>query len=395
MVTGTFAIASLPIVARVEYKTAPTGRRLVEHDWISRKDLPELPPGRIDFDETYKRKLPLLQQAAQDFLTRTHPDRSQFEEFKRLNAWWLEDFVLFNVMRQVHAGAAWHTWPRELARRVSLQQTVELVRQTIAVVEEHVPSLAGADEEQAVADYLEAAGESAPPVEPVVDIPSPLRDQDNSKEGEPGVPWGILAIVLLVLALALSVWSYYTRESVKDAKGSPRAAAPEPQAVPAPPQPPVVSSSTPLVLPPQRAAAPGNVSSQIDLAGQRSSAPVAKGIGGLVGSTLSNPTLSPDARNANNAAKQPAAPAVNSFVVLIEAEENSWVSITADGKTILEGTLIAPAIKAVKAQKQIVVKAGNVGGLAFSFNGKKIPTQGGSGEVKALTFDAGGLQVSR
>src|SRR5438132_11799463 len=51
--------------------------RLVEHDWISRKDLPELPPGRIDFDETYKRKLPLLQQAAQDFLTRTHPDRSQ------------------------------------------------------------------------------------------------------------------------------------------------------------------------------------------------------------------------------------------------------------------------------------------------------------------------------
>ena|SRR5438105_1873996 len=253
----------------------------------------------------------------------------------------------------------------------------------------------GIDEEQAVADYLEAAGESAPPVEPVVDIPSPLRDQDNSKEGEPGVPWGILAIVLLVLALALSVWSYYTRESVKDAKGSPRAAATEPQAVPAPPQPPVVSSSTAPVLPPQRAAAPGNVSSQIDLAGQRSSAPVAKGIGGLVGSTLSNPTLSPDVRNANNAAKQPAAPAVNSFVVLIEAEENSWVSITADGKTILEGTLIAPAIKAVKAQKQIVVKAGNVGGLAFSFNGKKIPTQGGSGEVKALTFDAGGLQVSR
>src|SRR5437868_15546992 len=76
----------------------------------------------------------------------------------------------------------------------------------------------GIDEEQAVADYLEAAGESAPPVEPVVDIPSPLRDQDNSKEGEPGVPWGILGIVLLVLALALSVWSYSTRESVKDAK---------------------------------------------------------------------------------------------------------------------------------------------------------------------------------
>jgi hypothetical protein len=51
-------------------------------------------------------------------------------------------------------GEVFGTAPRELARRVSLQQTVELVRQTIAVVEEHVPSLAGADEEQAVADAM-------------------------------------------------------------------------------------------------------------------------------------------------------------------------------------------------------------------------------------------------
>lgn len=44
--------------------------------------------------------------------------------------------------------------PRELARRVSLQQTVELVRQTIAVAEEHVPSLAEPGEERAVADAV-------------------------------------------------------------------------------------------------------------------------------------------------------------------------------------------------------------------------------------------------
>jgi hypothetical protein len=51
-------------------------------------------------------------------------------------------------------GEVFGTAPRELARRVSLQQTVELVRQTIAVVEEHVPSLAGPDEAQAVADAM-------------------------------------------------------------------------------------------------------------------------------------------------------------------------------------------------------------------------------------------------
>jgi hypothetical protein len=46
------------------------------------------------------------------------------------------------------------TAPRELARRVSLQQTVEMVRQTIAVVEEQVPALAAPGEEQAVADAM-------------------------------------------------------------------------------------------------------------------------------------------------------------------------------------------------------------------------------------------------
>lgn len=51
-------------------------------------------------------------------------------------------------------GEVFGTAPRELARRVSLQQTVELVRQTIAVVEEHVPSLAGPGEEQEVADAM-------------------------------------------------------------------------------------------------------------------------------------------------------------------------------------------------------------------------------------------------
>ena len=51
-------------------------------------------------------------------------------------------------------GEVFGSAPRELARRVSLQQTVELVRQTIAVVEEHVPSLAGPGEEQDVADAM-------------------------------------------------------------------------------------------------------------------------------------------------------------------------------------------------------------------------------------------------
>jgi len=78
---------------------------------------------------------------------------------------------------------------------------------------------------------------------------------------------------------------------------------------------------------------------------------------------------------------------------LIKARENSWLTITADGKEIMqEELLLASGEKSVEARKEIIIKAGNVGGLDFSFNGKKLPVQGEDGEVKILTFDANGLQ---
>ena len=69
------------------------------------------------------------------------------------------------------------------------------------------------------------------------------------------------------------------------------------------------------------------------------------------------------------------------------------MSISSDGKTVLQGTILAPTVKAVKARNQIVVKAGNVGALDFEFNGEKLPAQGQSGEVKTLTFGADGLEA--
>src|SRR4029077_15944834 len=93
--------------------------RLAERGWIGSDQLKALPttPGRIHFDEVNALKMPLLQRAAQNFLERGNGDRERFEAFKRVHAWWLDDFVLFAVMRQVHAGATWSEWPLELARR--------------------------------------------------------------------------------------------------------------------------------------------------------------------------------------------------------------------------------------------------------------------------------------
>ena len=93
--------------------------RLAEHGWLEKAALKNQPPprARIDFDEVKAYKLPLLQRAAQSFLDRGNGDGERFAAFKRDHAWWLEDFVLFDVMRQVHDGATWSSWPRELARR--------------------------------------------------------------------------------------------------------------------------------------------------------------------------------------------------------------------------------------------------------------------------------------
>jgi 4-alpha-glucanotransferase len=93
--------------------------RLAERGWISSDQLKRQPAfkSRVDFEEIKAFKLPLLRQAAQNFLEGRAGDRSRFENFKREQAWWLEDFVLFDVMRQIHKGASWSSWESGLARR--------------------------------------------------------------------------------------------------------------------------------------------------------------------------------------------------------------------------------------------------------------------------------------
>src|SRR5215472_14765378 len=98
--------------------------RLAERGWISPERVRDSQHGqatrsdRIDFEKAKDFKLPLLRHAAQSFLEKEKDvRRRRFEDFKRENSWWLEDFVLFEVMRQVHNGAVWSSWPRELARR--------------------------------------------------------------------------------------------------------------------------------------------------------------------------------------------------------------------------------------------------------------------------------------
>ncbi|MGE0406272.1 MAG: 4-alpha-glucanotransferase [Candidatus Korobacteraceae bacterium] len=94
--------------------------RLAERGWIAPGRLETLPinTGPVDFERVYASKLPLLQEAAGNFLAGASGTAlSRYEDFKRDNYWWLEEYVLFLALRRHYPDGAWNCWPREFARR--------------------------------------------------------------------------------------------------------------------------------------------------------------------------------------------------------------------------------------------------------------------------------------
>jgi 4-alpha-glucanotransferase len=94
--------------------------RLVEKGWLDHDRLAELPSDvhRIDYDAVWAQKLPLLRDAAGRFLERASGNaKSKFDNFCGVNAWWLEDFVLYDALRNRYNSGSWKSWPQEIARR--------------------------------------------------------------------------------------------------------------------------------------------------------------------------------------------------------------------------------------------------------------------------------------
>lgn len=94
--------------------------RLMEHGWIDASGLALLrgEGGLVDYDEVRETKVPLLIKAARKFLKQASPtQRQRFENFCSQNNWWLEDFVLFDGLRDHHEAESWNQWPRGLTRR--------------------------------------------------------------------------------------------------------------------------------------------------------------------------------------------------------------------------------------------------------------------------------------
>jgi 4-alpha-glucanotransferase len=110
--SSTSAFAGNPLLISLE--------RLAERGWLAPSQLSALsePTDSVNYPQIFERKLPLLFEAARNFLNSgSSPGRARFENFCTENQWWLEDFVLFDALRARYRLESWNQWPREIARR--------------------------------------------------------------------------------------------------------------------------------------------------------------------------------------------------------------------------------------------------------------------------------------
>jgi 4-alpha-glucanotransferase len=79
--------------------------------------------GRVDFEEVERRKLPLLYEAAGNFLDRGPHEKKragqwkEYEEFCRAEAGWLTDYALYTELRRQYKSGAWTGWPEPVRKR--------------------------------------------------------------------------------------------------------------------------------------------------------------------------------------------------------------------------------------------------------------------------------------
>ncbi len=106
------AFAGNPLLISIEH--------LARDGWIAWDRIQGLPghEGPADFGEATRLKLPLIEEAAANFIDRATPSQSlAFQKFCKDNISWLPDYAMFTILRRRFSYASWNEWPAELAHR--------------------------------------------------------------------------------------------------------------------------------------------------------------------------------------------------------------------------------------------------------------------------------------
>jgi len=135
---GTSAFAGNPYLISLEF--------LSNWDWIGPERIAGLAGrgGPVDFGEAEQLKLPLLHEAAGNFLDRGPGDLKlaaqwqQYREFCQSEAGWLTDYALYTVLRRQFKTGAWVEWPEPERRRQPEALALALITHARSIAEEQV-----------------------------------------------------------------------------------------------------------------------------------------------------------------------------------------------------------------------------------------------------------------
>ena len=229
-------------------------------------------------------------------------------------------------------------------------------------------------------------------------VHSPQRAYGLRRDRE--VTWRLLALVVLVIVLAIVLWHRHLRREAAAAPGpvpaTQPASQPSAQMKPAVP----ATSTLPAGLGPVSPRPPtAKTAPTLSATSTRSPNPPLTPPTAATETNTENQQTSDLGTRSEQAAIPLAAPPETSeasaapLTLVIRASENSWISVTADGRSVIHELLIAPAHTSIHAGREIVVKVGNAAGVTFLWNGQELPAQGSESEVKTLAFDAGGMRI--
>jgi len=235
----------------------------------------------------------------------------------------------------------------------------------------------GIDEDQAVADYSTASNEQPEPENkfPLEVHEEPDRDLNPRRSSLPLV-FAIAALIGVLVGYGFWIKSKpHNPEAVENTRQSaPASAVNTPEAnIPAPP------AITPSSSEPIKASAQPAHSTPVTKPAPPEAAAVPR-------STEPRPTAAP-----GESADPPPSVKEKAFFVQVKAKEDSWVSIVADGKSVMQRVLPADKQKKIKAGKTLVLRTGNAGGIEVSFNGHPLGALGNENEPRTLTFNSSGL----
>ncbi len=239
----------------------------------------------------------------------------------------------------------------------------------------------GLDEEQIVGDFDEAwnAYEAARTPQVLV-VP-----EEEEKKSSSGSMW-IAVIVLIIAGAAAAGWYKYqqTRNQAAPSSSSEADSSSAAANTAAPQTPPPQNSQAPPATTPAQNGTESQ-SSQNSQALQPPSTPQQANAPAV---PPSDGTVSKSSGSSSPTKAETAAP----IRLQVFAREDSWLSISADGKDLGQGILSAQKTRSIRAQKEVRLKVGNLGGVEISFNGQPVALEGQPKQVKELIFTPEGLQ---